>query len=83
MAFQVRHGSAIDLSSADDLFAAWRQHSGELYAVARRSLGNEADADEALQETFVRAWAAAPGYDSERPLRPWLFTILRHLIIDE
>ncbi len=46
-------------------------------------LGDPAAAEEALQETFLRAWRAADRYDPDRPLRPWLFAILRHVVVDE
>ena len=36
-----------------------------------------------MQETFLRAWRAAGTYDRSRPLRPWLFAILRRVVVDE
>jgi RNA polymerase sigma-70 factor, ECF subfamily len=73
----------VDSLVGDGLTRAWQRYAGELYGLAYRLLGNAADADEAVQETFVRAWVSADRYDRERPLRPWLFTILRHLVVDE
>lgn len=72
-----------DLAREDGLRAAWQAHAGELLGYARRALGDPASADEAVQETFLRAWRAASSYDRSRPLRPWLFTILRHVVVDE
>ncbi len=72
-----------DLSDEDGLRAAWQAHADELLGYARRALGDPASADEAVQETFLRAWRAASSYDRTRALRPWLFTILRHVVVDE
>lgn len=73
----------VDLATDGGIRAAWQAHAGELFGYARRALGNAAMADEAVQETFVRAWRAARSYDRSRPLRPWLFAILRHVVIDQ
>jgi RNA polymerase sigma-70 factor, ECF subfamily len=62
---------------------AYEAHAGELYAVAHRSLGDRGLAQEAVQETFVRAWRAAHRFDPQLGmLRGWLFSILRNVIID-
>jgi RNA polymerase sigma-70 factor, ECF subfamily len=72
-----------DLSCEPGLRLAWRSHADELYGYACKALGDRATAEEALQETFLRAWRAADRYDPSRPLRPWLFAILRNVVIDE
>ena len=62
---------------------AYEAHSGELYGFALRSLGDAGLAEEAVQETFVRAWRAGARYDPELgSLRTWLFAILRNVVID-
>lgn len=72
-----------DLSHDPGLRLAWSAHADELFGYARRALGDTGAAEEALQETFLRAWRSADRYDPSRPLRPWLFAILRHIVIDE
>lgn len=72
-----------DLTVDGGVRAAWRTHSEELYGFALRALGDRGAADDAVQETFVRAWRASATYDPYRPLRPWLFAILRNVVIDE
>lgn len=42
-------------------------------------LGNQAEAEEAAQETFMTALGAAAGYRAEGSLRGWLFTIARRV----
>jgi RNA polymerase sigma-70 factor (ECF subfamily) len=62
---------------------AYAAHSGELYGFAVRSLRDPGLAEEAVQETFLRAWRAGDRYDPELgSLRTWLFAILRNVVID-
>jgi RNA polymerase sigma-70 factor (ECF subfamily) len=37
---------------------------------------NAADAEDAVQDAFVKAWRALHRFDSRKPLRPWLLTIV-------
>jgi RNA polymerase sigma-70 factor (ECF subfamily) len=76
-------GAFVDLSEEHGLRLAWSRHSGELFAYAYRALRDRAAAEEVVQETFLRAWRAASRYDPARPLRPWLFAILRNVVVDE
>jgi RNA polymerase sigma-70 factor (ECF subfamily) len=65
------------------LGVAFLTHQRELLGFARRSLGDESLAEEAVQETFVRALRARPGFDPKRgAMRPWLFSIERRIIVD-
>jgi RNA polymerase sigma-70 factor (ECF subfamily) len=62
---------------------AYAAHGGELYGFAMRSLRDHGLAEEAVQETFVRAWRAGDRFDPEiGSLRTWLFAILRNVVID-
>jgi RNA polymerase sigma-70 factor (ECF subfamily) len=71
------------LSRERDVRDAYAAHSGELYGFAVRSLGDAGLAEEAVQETFLRAWRAGERFDPEiGSLRTWLFAILRNVVID-
>jgi RNA polymerase sigma-70 factor (ECF subfamily) len=71
------------LSGEREVRAAYAAHSGELYGFALRSLGDRGLAEEAVQETFLRAWRAGDRFDPELgSLRTWLFAILRNVVID-
>jgi len=50
-------------------------HLDALYTVCLRMLGDAASAEDAAQETLVRALEAAERYQPGRPLRPWLLVI--------
>jgi RNA polymerase sigma-70 factor (ECF subfamily) len=67
----------------DALRAAYDAHGAELYRFARRSLGDSGQAEDAVQETFVRAWRASTSYDPSRASqRTWLYAILRNVVVD-
>ncbi|HEV7616333.1 MAG TPA: sigma-70 family RNA polymerase sigma factor [Solirubrobacterales bacterium] len=71
------------LKQERDVREAYAAHSGELYGFALRSLGDSGLAEEAVQETFVRAWRAGDRFDPQiGSLRTWLFAILRNVVID-
>jgi len=71
------------LTRERDVREAYAAHSGELYGFALRSLSDSGLAEEAVQETFVRAWRAGERFDPEiGSLRTWLFAILRNVVID-
>src|SRR5262245_1207628 len=66
-----------------DVREAYAAHAGELYGFATRSLGDTGLAEEAVQETFLRAWRAGKRFDPQiGSLRTWLFAILRNVVID-
>jgi RNA polymerase sigma-70 factor (ECF subfamily) len=72
--------AAGDRAAFRDLYARF---SSPLYALAVRLLGDASDAEEALQDTFVKIARSAPHYDA-RKSRPftWAVTILRRTCID-
>ena len=71
------------LTRERDVREAYAAHAAELYGFAVRSLGDPGLAEEAVQETFVRAWRAGERFDPQiGSLRTWLFAILRNVVID-
>jgi RNA polymerase sigma-70 factor (ECF subfamily) len=71
------------LSDDRDVREAYAAHAGELYGFAMRSLSDSGLAEEAVQETFLRAWRAGERFDPQiGSLRTWLFAILRNVVID-
>ena len=53
----------------------YHAHAPRLYATCLRLAGEQAAANEVLQDTFVRAWDALPGYRGESALATWLHRI--------
>ena len=53
-----------------------------VYNLAYRMLGNAAEAEDAAQETFIRAYTHLSRYDPQRPFRTWLLSIASHYCID-
>jgi RNA polymerase sigma factor (sigma-70 family) len=60
----------------------YRSYGRLVYAVAYRVLGDRGLAEEATQQTFLKAWRAAGSLDESREMGPWLATIARRVAID-
>ena len=54
-----------------------------VYNLCYRMLGNAEDAEDAAQETFLRAYRSIRRYDSSRPFSTWLLSIAAHYCIDQ
>jgi len=59
-----------------------RRHQAAVYRVALRMLGSEADAQDATQEAFVRAWRALQGFRRQSAVSTWLYRIVTHRCLD-
>lgn len=53
-----------------------------VYNLAYRILGDGAEAEDAAQEAFIRAYTHLGRYDAQRSFRTWLFSITAHYCID-
>jgi RNA polymerase sigma-70 factor (ECF subfamily) len=54
-----------------------------VYNLCYRMLGNHRDAEDAAQETFLRAYKNLHRYDSQRKFSTWLLTIASNYCIDQ
>ena len=57
-------------------------HRRELHAHCYRMLGSLQDAEDALQESLLRAWRGLGGFEHDRALRPWLYRIATNVSLD-
>lgn len=57
-------------------------YADRLYNYILRMVGNEADAEDLVQETFLRAYQGLPAFDGRASLSTWLYRIATNLCID-
>ena len=67
---------------SDAVRAVYREYGRLVYAVCRNQLGSPQLAEEAAQQTFLKAWRSASTVEAGRDLAPWLATIARRTAID-
>ena len=51
------------------------QTSGHIYRVAQQILGNEQDAEDVLQEAYIKAYRSLPDFEGRSSLTTWLYRI--------
>lgn len=64
------------------LTTAWKSHQGELRAWLRQRLGNAAQADDLLQDLFLKALRQGEHFCSLQNPRAWLYEVARNTLID-
>lgn len=67
--------SVLARESDDEFLVAAEPHRRELLAHCYRMTGSLHDAEDLVQETYLRAWKAYSGFKGDSSLRTWLYRI--------
>jgi RNA polymerase sigma-70 factor (ECF subfamily) len=68
-----------DVESFNQLILRWER---PIYALAYRVIGREEDARDVVQETFLRAFRALPGFKGQAKFSSWIYRIALNLCRD-
>ena len=67
----------------DDLRVLYDLHGSEIFRFCHRLVGDRGMAEEAMQETFLRAWRSADSWNpGSGSIRTWMYAVARNVCID-
>jgi RNA polymerase sigma-70 factor (ECF subfamily) len=69
-----------NLEAFDSFEAVALPHLNDLFRAARHTLGDAAEAEDIVQETYLQAWKSFHRFEIGTNIRGWLFKIMFHVI---
>ena len=75
--------TSVATGAVDELDPRLLEHRRELTGYCYRMLGSAFDADDAVQETLVRAWRGLADFEGRSTLRSWLYRIATNVCLDQ
>ena len=81
-ASEIRPRASVAPTGEEDFRAIVEDHRAELHAHCYRMLGSLHDAEDALQDTLLRAWRGLPDFGGRSSLRTWLYRIATNACMD-
>ncbi|HLM07707.1 MAG TPA: sigma-70 family RNA polymerase sigma factor [Blastococcus sp.] len=75
--------TSVAIGPTDQLDPRLLEHRRELTGYCYRMLGSSFDAEDAVQETMVRAWRGLGDFEGRSALRSWLYRIATNVCLDQ
>src|SRR6476469_4696660 len=72
----------VTVAGRDELETQLEQHRRELTAYCYRMLASPFEAEDAVQETMIRAWRSFESVEGRAALRSWLYRIATNVCLD-
>jgi RNA polymerase sigma-70 factor (ECF subfamily) len=76
----VRRAADGDLHAFETLY---RSHAGRVHLLCKRLTGDAAQAEDCVQEAFVKAWKSLGAFDGRAKFSTWLHQIAVRVALDE